>query len=86
VDQLETCPGCGLLLPPEPGTLGHAYVGVLPAPSTKLPGLSGISLPGEDEIRSEWHRAVLAAAAEEDYAAMVTDWRVTNLLASRFWP
>jgi ribosomal protein S18 acetylase RimI-like enzyme len=30
--------------------------------------------------------AVLAAAAEKGYAAMVTDWRVTNLLASRFWP
>jgi ribosomal protein S18 acetylase RimI-like enzyme len=30
--------------------------------------------------------AVLAAAAEDGYAAMVTDWRVTNLLASRFWP
>jgi ribosomal protein S18 acetylase RimI-like enzyme len=30
--------------------------------------------------------ASLAAAAEEGYAAMVTDWRVTNLLASRFWP
>lgn len=28
----------------------------------------------------------LAAAAEEGYEAMVTDWRVTNLLASRFWP
>lgn len=30
--------------------------------------------------------ATLAAAAKEGYAAMVTDWRVTNLLASRFWP
>lgn len=30
--------------------------------------------------------ASLAAAAEEGYGAMVTDWRVTNLLASRFWP
>ncbi|HYY77420.1 MAG TPA: GNAT family N-acetyltransferase [Gaiellaceae bacterium] len=30
--------------------------------------------------------ASLAAAAEEGYDAMVTDWRVTNLLASRFWP
>ena len=30
--------------------------------------------------------ASLAAAGEEGYAAMVTDWRVTNLLASRFWP
>jgi ribosomal protein S18 acetylase RimI-like enzyme len=27
-----------------------------------------------------------AWAAEEGYEAMVTDWRVTNLLASRFWP
>jgi ribosomal protein S18 acetylase RimI-like enzyme len=30
--------------------------------------------------------SVLAAAREEGYATMVTDWRVTNLLASRFWP
>jgi ribosomal protein S18 acetylase RimI-like enzyme len=30
--------------------------------------------------------ASLAAAAEEGYTSMVTDWRVTNLLASRFWP
>jgi ribosomal protein S18 acetylase RimI-like enzyme len=30
--------------------------------------------------------ASLAAAAAEGYAAMVTDWRMTNLLASRFWP
>lgn len=30
--------------------------------------------------------AGLAWAAEEGYRAMVTDWRVTNLLASRFWP
>ena len=30
--------------------------------------------------------ASLAAAAADGYTAMVTDWRVTNLLASRFWP
>ena len=30
--------------------------------------------------------ASLAAAAQDGYASMVTDWRVTNLLASRFWP
>jgi ribosomal protein S18 acetylase RimI-like enzyme len=30
--------------------------------------------------------ACFARAAEHGYAAMVTDWRVTNLLASRFWP
>jgi ribosomal protein S18 acetylase RimI-like enzyme len=30
--------------------------------------------------------AGLAWAAAESYEAMVTDWRVTNLLASRFWP
>jgi ribosomal protein S18 acetylase RimI-like enzyme len=28
----------------------------------------------------------LARAVEEGYRTMVTDWRVTNLLASRFWP
>ena len=30
--------------------------------------------------------ASLARAADRGYAVMVTDWRVTNLLASRFWP
>jgi ribosomal protein S18 acetylase RimI-like enzyme len=30
--------------------------------------------------------ASLARAADAGYAAMVTDWRVTNLHASRFWP
>jgi ribosomal protein S18 acetylase RimI-like enzyme len=30
--------------------------------------------------------ASLAAAAAQGYAVMLTDWRVTNLLASRFWP
>ena len=30
--------------------------------------------------------ASLAAAAGQGHAVMVTDWRVTNLLASRFWP
>jgi ribosomal protein S18 acetylase RimI-like enzyme len=30
--------------------------------------------------------ACLAAEHERGYAAMATDWRVTNLLASRFWP
>ena len=30
--------------------------------------------------------ASLAWAADEGYESMVTDWRVTNLLASRFWP
>ena len=30
--------------------------------------------------------ASLARAAETGYEVMVTDWRVTNLLASRFWP
>lgn len=30
--------------------------------------------------------ASLAWAAEEGYPTMITDWRVTNLLSSRFWP
>ena len=29
---------------------------------------------------------VLTWAHEHGYAAMTTDWRMTNLLASRFWP
>ncbi len=31
-------------------------------------------------------QAGFAWAAEEGYRVMLTDWRVTNLLASRFWP
>jgi GNAT superfamily N-acetyltransferase len=31
-------------------------------------------------------RASFAWAWEQGYTTMVTDWRVTNLLASRFWP
>jgi ribosomal protein S18 acetylase RimI-like enzyme len=31
-------------------------------------------------------QAGLAWAAGEGYPVMITDWRVTNLLASRFWP
>ncbi len=30
--------------------------------------------------------AVLTWAAESDFASVVTDWRVTNLLSSRAWP
>jgi GNAT superfamily N-acetyltransferase len=30
--------------------------------------------------------AAFAWAADQGHSAMVTDWRVTNLLASRFWP
>jgi GNAT superfamily N-acetyltransferase len=30
--------------------------------------------------------AALSWAREHDYETIVTDWRVTNLLASRFWP
>jgi ribosomal protein S18 acetylase RimI-like enzyme len=31
-------------------------------------------------------RAGFAWAAEAGYPVMTTDWRVTNLLSSRFWP
>jgi ribosomal protein S18 acetylase RimI-like enzyme len=31
-------------------------------------------------------QASLAWAADEGYPTMITDWRVTNLLSSRFWP
>jgi ribosomal protein S18 acetylase RimI-like enzyme len=123
----------------------------LPAHQRSSPVFSEISLPSEDETRSEWHStlagneetvliglhdgrpvavwsfspaessahyhglvapegaaylafastlpesrgsgigvaltdATLAAAAKDGYTTIVTDWRVTNLLASRFWP
>jgi ribosomal protein S18 acetylase RimI-like enzyme len=31
-------------------------------------------------------QAAFARAAAQGYPAMITDWRVTNLLSSRFWP
>ncbi len=31
-------------------------------------------------------QACFAWAHDRSYEAMVTDWRVTNLLSSRFWP
>jgi GNAT superfamily N-acetyltransferase len=31
-------------------------------------------------------QASFAWAAERGYRSMITDWRVTNLLSSRFWP
>ena len=34
----------------------------------------------------ELTQACFAWAHERGYETMVTDWRVTNLLASRFWP
>ena len=43
--------------------------------------------PGRIAAAATTRRASLAAAVEEGYAPpVVTDWRVTNLLASRFWP
>jgi ribosomal protein S18 acetylase RimI-like enzyme len=132
----------------------EALIGVelaLPTHQRGSPVFSGVSLPGEDEMRAEWQSTLagtdetvliglrdgrpvacwsfapasssshyqglmrperasylafastlpeargsgvglaltegtFAAAAEQGYQAMVTDWRVTNLLASRFWP
>jgi GNAT superfamily N-acetyltransferase len=47
-----------------------------------------VTLPGSrgSGIGVALTQAELAWAAEHGYRAMITDWRVTNLLASRFWP
>ena len=37
-------------------------------------------------VEAAGHAVEEAEDARDLYAAMVTDWRVTNLLASRFWP
>jgi GNAT superfamily N-acetyltransferase len=61
----------GLGLPENACFLGYAVT----LPESRGSGI-GVALT----------QAELAWAAEQGYRAMVTDWRVTNLLASRFWP
>jgi ribosomal protein S18 acetylase RimI-like enzyme len=61
----------GLLLPDHSCFLGFAST----LPEFRGAGI-GVALTD----------AAFAWAAESSYRAMVTDWRVTNLLSSRFWP
>jgi ribosomal protein S18 acetylase RimI-like enzyme len=61
----------GLTRPPGAGFLAFAVT----APESRGSG-TGIELTS----------AAFAWARERGYEVMVTDWRVTNLLASRFWP
>ena len=61
----------GLTRPENACTLGFAAT----IPESRGSGI-GVALT----------QAGLAWASEEDYRVMLTDWRVTNLLASRFWP
>ena len=61
----------GLARPPGFAHLGYAAV----LPEARGSG-AGLALTA----------ASFAWAREQGYRAMVTDWRVTNLLSSRFWP
>ena len=61
----------GLLAPDKAGFLGFAAT----LPAARGSGI-GVALT----------EAALNWAADEGYASMATDWRETNLLASRFWP
>jgi ribosomal protein S18 acetylase RimI-like enzyme len=61
----------GLLRPERAAFLGFAST----VPEARGSGI-GVALT----------QAGFAWAAEEGYGTMLTDWRVTNLLASRFWP
>jgi len=61
----------GLARPPGVADLGYAAV----VPEARGSG-AGLALTA----------ASFAWARERGYEAMVTDWRVTNLLSSRFWP
>jgi len=61
----------GLMLPERASNLAFAAT----VPEARGSGV-GVALTA----------AVMARAHEEGYESMVTDWRVTNLLASRFWP
>lgn len=61
----------GLTRPDHACTLGFAAT----VPDARGSGI-GVALT----------QAGLAWAADEGYPVMLTDWRMTNLLASRFWP
>jgi GNAT superfamily N-acetyltransferase len=61
----------GLLAPDDACFLGFAAT----LPDSRGSGI-GVALTD----------AALAWAADEGYGSMITDWRETNLLSSRFWP
>jgi predicted N-acetyltransferase YhbS len=70
-----------------PIEMSGAHVGVARAPGLAHLGYAAV-LP---EARGSGAGLALTAASfawarERGYEAMVTDWRVTNLLSSRFWP
>jgi ribosomal protein S18 acetylase RimI-like enzyme len=71
VDATRSPEHRGLVLPDHACHLGFAAT----LPEARGSGI-GVALT----------QAGFAWAAEEGYPTMITDWRVTNLLASRFWP
>jgi GNAT superfamily N-acetyltransferase len=70
-DVQRSCDFCGLMRPDRASFLLFAVT----LPEARGSGI-GVALTD----------AALQAAAADGYRTMVTDWRVTNLLASRFWP
>jgi ribosomal protein S18 acetylase RimI-like enzyme len=68
-------------------TLSRHYRGLmLPARASYLAFAATVPEARGSGVGVALTAACLAAEHERGYAAMVTDWRVTNLLASRFWP
>jgi len=70
-----------------PIDVSGAHVGLARAPGLAHLGYAAV----EPEARGSGAGLALTAASfawakEQGYEAMVTDWRVTNLLSSRFWP
>ena len=69
-----------------PLAMSGTHVGVARAPDV---GLIGFAITRPDARGSGAGLALTAAAFEwarsRGYPAVVTDWRVTNLLSSRFW-
>ena len=61
-----------------------------PNPATGVPAIDGkVHDAGgflEAACHSLMHEVGRTWARERDYRTMLTDWRVTNLLSSRFWP
>jgi GNAT superfamily N-acetyltransferase len=71
--------GHALLYPPDPD-LGNPPDAVYLASTVTVPDVRGTG------VGLALTNHVLVWAREAGYAAVATNWRVTNLLASRFWP
>jgi GNAT superfamily N-acetyltransferase len=75
---------CWALVPPERSPDHHGLL--RPEGASYLGFASTLPEARGSGVGIALTNASLAWARQQGYASMVTDWRVTNLLSSRFWP